>query len=84
MVADAALAGERVLVTNNVVDFELLRRQRSAMDEPVPPLVYTSDATFPPNRQFVGRLVEALEHAAKNRMVHATGRVLWLTPTPVS
>jgi predicted nuclease of predicted toxin-antitoxin system len=81
-VLDMALSTSRVLVTNNVVDFERLRTQRAARDEPNPPLIYTADTTFPRNRKFIGRLVEALEHAAKNRLVHATGGVLWLATPP--
>jgi len=81
-VLEAALAGGRVLVTNNVVDFERLRQQRSAGDQPMPALVYTSEAAFPRNRKFLGRLVEALEYAARNRLVHASGGVLWLAPPP--
>lgn len=84
VIFDAALAGGRVLVTNNVVDSERLRRQRSALDEPAPPLIYTSEAAFPRNRQFVGRLVVALEHAARNRLVRASGGVLWLAPPPAN
>ena len=82
VILDAALAAGRVLVTNNVVDFERLRQQRSGSDQPVPPLVYTSEAAFPRNRKFIGRLVEALEYAAKNRLVHASGGVLWLAAPP--
>ena len=82
VVLEAALAGGRVLVTNNVVDFERLRQRRSANSQPVPPLIYTSEAAFPRNRKFMGRLVEALEHAAKNRLVHASGGILWLTSRP--
>jgi Domain of unknown function (DUF5615) len=82
VVLEAALAGGRVLVTNNVVDFEPLRQQRSANGQPVPPLIYTSEAAFPRNRKFIGRLVEALEHTAKHGLVHASGGVLWLAAPP--
>ena len=82
VVLEAALADGRVLVTNNVVDFEPLRQQRAANGQPVPSLVYTSEAAFPRNRKFIGRLVEALEHTAKNRLVHASGGVLWLALPP--
>lgn len=77
-VLEAALAGGRVLVTNNVVDFERLRQQRAASGQPVPPLVYTSEASFPRNRKFIGRLVEALHHCADHRLVTSSGGVLWL------
>ncbi|MGH8974670.1 MAG: DUF5615 family PIN-like protein [Acidimicrobiia bacterium] len=82
VIFDAALAGGRVLVTNNVVDFERLRRERSTVGAPAPALIYTSDSAFPRNRKFVGRLVAALEHAARNHLVQATGGVLWLAPPP--
>lgn len=81
-IADVALAGERVLVTNNVIDFEQLRRQRSAVGAPFPLMVFTSDAAFPRNRRFLGRLIDALEHAATHRLVHGTGGLLWLQPPP--
>ncbi len=82
VIAAVALAGERVLVTNNVMDFERLRRQQSSVGAPFPLLIYTSDASFPRNRRFVGRLVEALEYTATHRLVHATGGVLWLAAPP--
>lgn len=75
-----AVAEERVLVTNNVVDFERLRRERVADAAPVPPLVYTSDASFPRDRRFVRRMVEALDAALKTDAVTRHGGVLWLTP----
>ncbi|MGH9009301.1 MAG: hypothetical protein ACRDYF_05560, partial [Acidimicrobiia bacterium] len=68
--------------TNNVVDFERLRQQRAANDQPMPPVIYTSEAGFPRNRRFIGRLVKALEHAAKNRLVRTSGGVLWLANPP--
>jgi predicted nuclease of predicted toxin-antitoxin system len=84
LVLEAALATGRVLVTNNVVDFEPLRTQRTAGDQPIPPLIYTSENAFPRNRKFIRRLVEALDYAVKHRLVHTTGGVLWLTPPPPS
>jgi hypothetical protein len=82
VVLEAALTGGKVLVTNNVVDFERLRQQRAALDQPMPGVIYTSEAAFPRNRRFTGRLVEALEYAAKNRLVNASGGVLWLAAPP--
>jgi hypothetical protein len=75
-----AVAEQRTLVTNNVVDFERLRRRRSAVGDPVPPLIYTSDSAFPRDRRFVGRLVSALDQACATDAVAATGDVLWLAP----
>lgn len=76
----AALDQQRVLVTNNVVDFEPLRRTRTSAGLPVPPLIYTDDATFPRGRAFVDRVARALAVAAKEHMAAASGGVLWLSP----
>ena len=43
----AALAEERVIVTNNVPDFGSLRRAHEAAGNRVPGLIYTSDLSFP-------------------------------------
>lgn len=77
-----AVGEQRALVTNNVVDFERLRREHAAEGKPVPPLIYTSDAGFPRNRRFVGRLIAALDHACATEAVVDTGGVLWLQPDP--
>lgn len=76
-----AVAEGRTVVTNNVVDFERLRRGRIAEGSPVPPLVYTSDASFPRNRRYVPRIVEALDSALKTDAVDRHGGVLWLSPS---
>lgn len=81
-VLEAALATGRVLVTNNVGDFERLRRRRAPSGQATPPLIYTSDGAFPRNRRFVGLVVEALEYAARSRLVHAHGGILWLGTPP--
>lgn len=82
VVLEAALASGRTLVTNNVVDFERLRQGRTANGESVPRLVYTSEAAFPRDRKFIGRLVEALRHCAEEHLVAASGGVLWLASPP--
>lgn len=79
-VFEAAVQQGRVLVTNNVVDFEPLRRDRAAVGQPVPPLIYTDDSTFPRNRDYLGRMAEALAEAATAHLVGRYGGVLWLTP----
>lgn len=80
----AALEQGRVLVTNNVIDFEPLRRRRIALDQSVPPLIYTDDASFPRNRNFIGHLAAALADAAGSHLVGAYGGVLWLSaPRPI-
>lgn len=76
-----ALAEGRTVVTNNVVDFERLRRVRVTVGEPVPLLIYTSDAAFPRNRRYVTRIVEALDAALKADAAGRHGRVFWLSPS---
>jgi hypothetical protein len=77
-VIEAALEGGRILVTNNVGDFERLRRERGGNALTVPGLIYTSDDKFPRSRTFLGRLSAALEDAARQHLVVAYGGVLWL------
>jgi predicted nuclease of predicted toxin-antitoxin system len=75
-----AVTEDRTIVTNNVVDFERLRRVRLAVGEPVPHLIYTSDVAFPRNRRYVTRIVEALDAALKTDAASRRGGVLWLSP----
>lgn len=74
----AAIDQQRILVTNNVVDFERLRRSRTAAGLPVPPLIYT-DSTFPRSRGFVDRMAASLTVAATEHVTAAYGGVLWLS-----
>jgi predicted nuclease of predicted toxin-antitoxin system len=78
---DSAVREDRVLVTNNVPDFESLRRAREAAGGPVPGLVYTCDVTFPRAKAYASRLVTALAAAAADRETAACGGVLWLRPS---
>jgi hypothetical protein len=77
---DSAVRDDRVLVTNNVPDFESLRRAREAAGGPVPGLVYTCDITFPRTKAYASRLVTALAAAAADRETARCGGVLWLRP----
>ena len=76
----AALAQGRVLVTNNVPDFESLRRAHEAAGNEVTGPIYTSDLTFPRTKAYVSRLAAALADAAARREVAHRGGVLWLRP----
>jgi len=73
-----AIEEQRAVVTNNVVDFERLRRQRVETADLMPPLIYTSDVAFPRNRRYVARLIDALERACIADAVESSGGVLWL------
>ena len=75
----AALAEERIIVTNNVPDFESLRRTHEAGNK-VPGLIYTSDLTFPRTKAYVSRLAAALAAAAAGHETARCGGVLWLRP----
>jgi hypothetical protein len=75
----AALAEGRVLVTNNVADFESLQRAHQAAGNEVPGLIYTSDLTFPRTKAYVVRLGAALAAAASPETARCGG-VLWLRP----
>jgi hypothetical protein len=77
---EAALLEYRVIVTNNVTDFESLRRAREAAGGQLPGLIYTSDLTFPRTRAYASRLVTALEAAAVGHSAGQHGGVLWLRP----
>ncbi|HEY3882281.1 MAG TPA: DUF5615 family PIN-like protein [Trebonia sp.] len=77
---EAGLLENRVIVTNNVADFESLRRARDAAGGQLPALVYTSDFTFPRTRAYVSRMVSALEAAATGHPASRHGGVLWLRP----
>lgn len=74
----AALTEGRVLVTNNIPDFESLRRAHEAAGSDVPGLIYTSDLTFPRTKAYVSRLASALAAAAVDREAARRGGVLWL------
>lgn len=74
----AALDQRRVLVTNNVVDFEPLHHGSAGLQ--VPRLIYTDDSTFPRDRAFVDRIAVALAAAATEHLTAAYGGVLWLSP----
>lgn len=75
---EIALLEARVLVTNNVADFESLRRAREAAGGSVPGMIYTCDASFPRTRAYVTRLATSLEDAARARQSGRYGGVLWL------
>jgi hypothetical protein len=79
-ISEAALLESRVIVTNNVPDFESLRRARDAVGGAIPGLIYTSDLTFPRTKAYVTRLAAALADAATGHETARHGGVLWLRP----
>lgn len=83
-VVDAALAQGRILVTNNVADFEIMRRYRRASGLEMPGLIFTDDSTFPRKRGLVARIANALEYAANQHLVSCHGGVHWLSGPPTA
>jgi Domain of unknown function (DUF5615) len=81
-VAEAALQEDRVLVTDNAVDFEILRRRRESEGRQMPKLIYTSDDRFPRDRSFARAMAEALVSAAYEQRATREGGVYWLNPPP--
>ena len=61
-------------MTNNVPDFESLRRAHEAAGNKVPGLIYTSDLTFPRTKAYMSRLAAALGDAATGHGVAGRGR----------
>jgi predicted nuclease of predicted toxin-antitoxin system len=79
-VAEAALEEDRVLVTDNAVDFEILRRRWEAEGRTMPKLIYTCDDRFPRNRSFARSVAEALVAAVYEQRASREGGVYWLSP----
>jgi uncharacterized protein with PIN domain len=77
-IAEAALAEDRVLVTDNAFDFELIRHRRLEAGQPMPGLIYASDDRFPRNNAFMAHLSEALFRAANEHRTVRDGGVCWL------
>jgi hypothetical protein len=81
-IVEAALEEDRVLVTYNATDFEILRRRREAEGRTMPKLIYTCDDRFPRNRGFARSMAEALVAAAFEQRATREGGVFWLSPPP--
>ena len=71
---EAALLEGRVIVTNNVPNFESLRRARDAVGGAVPGLIYTSDVTFPRTKAY-GRRCRARDGQPRRSAVAAADRL---------
>lgn len=78
-VFETAVREGRIVVTNNVRDFESLRRAHQAIDNPLPGFIYTCDTAFPRTRTFTTRIVTALHEAAASHAVARYGGILWLS-----
>jgi hypothetical protein len=77
-VAEAALSEERVLVTDNAFDFEIIRERRLSEGQAMPNLIYASDLRFTRNKRFMAEMAEALFRAATEHRPSRDGGVCWL------
>ena len=77
-IAEAALGEDRVLVTDNAFDFELVRQQRATAGLAMPGLIYASDDRFPRNKRFLAGMAESLFRAANEHRAARDGGVCWL------
>jgi hypothetical protein len=77
-VAEAALEENRVLVTDNAFDFEVIRHRRAEAGQAMPGLIYASDERFPRNNRFMAHMAEALFRAANEHRTARGGGVCWL------
>jgi len=77
-IAEASLAEDRVLVTDNAFDFELIRERRLAEGLAMPNLIYASDVRFPRNKRFMAQMAEAIFQAASDHRAAQAGGVCWL------
>jgi hypothetical protein len=77
-IAEAALTEERVLVTDNAFDFEIIRERRVAQGQAMPNLIYASDLRFTRNKRFMAEMAEALFRAATEHRPERDGGVCWL------
>jgi Domain of unknown function (DUF5615) len=73
-----ATAQGRCLVTENVRDFEILRRAAAAQGRAHAGLIYSNPLRFSRDRRFVGALVAALDHMLTTAQVPGPSKVAWL------
>jgi predicted nuclease of predicted toxin-antitoxin system len=70
----------RCLVTENVKDFEVLRRAATAQGRTHAGLLYSGPRRFPRDRRFVGALAAALDTTIAAGQLPGPDEVGWLVP----
>lgn len=68
----------RCLVTENVKDYEVLRRAAAAQGRTNPGLLSCASSRFPRNRRFIGALVVALDRMLAADQLPGPDQVGWL------
>lgn len=79
-VLEWATEQERCLVTENVKDYEVLRRTAAAQGRTHAGLLYSGPRRFLRDRRFVGALVVALDKMAAAGRLPGPDEVGWLAP----
>lgn len=78
-ILEAAVAGDRVLVTYDARDFGSMSARMAAAGEPHPGIILVSSRRFPPSAGTVGRVAEALNALAISTQAGGLrDRVVWL------
>lgn len=77
-IADHAIAAGRCLLTENIADFETIRRHAAAEGKPCPGLLYATPKQFPRNRRFIATIVTALDAVLTNENLPGPGETTWL------
>jgi hypothetical protein len=75
-----ATAQGRCLVTENVRDFEVLRRASAAQGKAHAGLLYSGPRRFPRDRRFAGTLILALDQLIATGQLPALDQLAWLPP----
>jgi predicted nuclease of predicted toxin-antitoxin system len=77
-VLEMATLEDRVLVTLNIVDFQILDRAWASQGRIHGGIVFISTAKYRQSRSFVGLVVTALDHAAKEGQLPHPGSSIFL------
>jgi predicted nuclease of predicted toxin-antitoxin system len=82
-VLEWATSQGRCLVTENVKDYEVLRRTAAAQGRSHAGLLYCAPRRFPRDRRFIGVLVAALDRMPAGDQLPGPDEVGWLIDLPV-
>ena len=82
-VLEWATSQGRCLVTENVKDYEVLRRAAAAQGMAHAGLLYCAPGRFPRDRRFIGVLVAALDRMLAGDQLPGPDKVGWLIDLPV-
>jgi predicted nuclease of predicted toxin-antitoxin system len=76
-----AISQGRCLVTENIKDYEMLRRATAAEARAHPGLLYCASRRFPRDRRFLGALVAPLDRMLAGDLLPGPDEVGWLAAT---